>query len=356
MMNGIISIMMAITVFLSFIAMVRILLFRERLFILFKIVVVLTMLSMLFKALGVMYGCKFFTRIYLFGTMVGMSIFIMQLNRLSFRSLAINYINATLVVASVFEIALVPDNMIDPVCTILPIRNAIMTIISVEVFILASILVIRIHGLKAPFGKLVKWEEKFSTALIVETGIFMGISITFLHSLFHLLPKEMAIFNIIAICLIAIMLVHIVFIVSSTPFFVAFSGVEAIAVILGGVKVAEIGHISNNIIVALEKTQASMIRAVLRDKILIYWRSTIKAGGSIRKLSLIILGWKYEEPTERFFNILSMCIRDRISRDYILAEKLMDIDTLIRQIESPIPPRFLGEEFTYALRKFRDII
>mgnify|MGYP000675100302 CR=1 FL=1 len=195
-----------------------------------------------------------------------------------------------------------------------------------------------------------------SIILVPETFTFVLASIVYLTYLHLGLSEEVIIFNIALMPILMILLFHVVIMVSSIPFFVAFSGIEGIAVIIGGVKMSSIGNVPDSLVLALEKLDISSLKAVSKDKMIIYWRTNIRSEDVIRRLSIVMIGTRIEKNAEKFFSILSSCIRDRIARDYVLIGKLADVDFLARQIESPLPPNFLREEFRYAIKKFREVI
>jgi len=344
------------TTVITIIAFIRIFMLREFMFIYFKVLMVAAIFCMLFKIVGMLSGEKIFTRFYLSGIMFAVMMLAAQLNRVTLRNVMINLVNSILFTASVIEVFTVPDSMIDPVYTVLPIRNIVIVIFAIEIFAFAIFLVPRIKIFKKSFGGLVKWEEHFGAALIFEAFMLMVASFTYLYSLVYGVGEEFIIFNAVYIFVMSLLFLHMMLVLSSTPFFVVFSGIEGIAVMVGGVTLASIGNVSGRLIVALENSQANTLKVIAKDKILIYWRTRIKAGGSIRRLSIMMVGTKLEKNTEEFFSLLSSRIKDRILRDYLLTQKLVDIDYVVRQIESMLPPRFLREEFEYAIEKFREIL
>ncbi len=347
---------MCIAIICAFFAMIRILLFRETLFVYFKVVVVITVLAMICKMSGILYNSSALARCFLAGTLAGMTLFVVQLNRITIRSFRLNYINSLMFTLGALEVFSVSEEQISPVYTVLPVRNIIIFLLSVEVFVLAAVMVRKIRSLKGSFGGLVRWEEKMSIALVFESLLFVVASVIYVLSLFFGISENILMFNAIIIPTLTILLLHIVFVVSTVPFFVAFSGIEGIAVVIGGVKITSIGKIPDSLVLSLEKLDANSLKVVSKDKVLIYWRTNIRSKDTIRRLSIMMIGARIERNVEKFFSILSSCIRDRISRDYVLAGKLADVDFLLRQIESPIPPSFLKEEFRYAIKKFREVI
>lgn len=337
-------------------AVIKIALLKEHLFAYLKFLIILGLIGIIAKILAIDFGLLILTRLYLAITLLVAILMVLQLNRVSLRSLQLNLVMSVVYVAALLEIFMVPDTMIDPEYTVLPVRNSAMLIAGIIMASLSVLAVSRIRKLKRRFGKLIVWEERNAYILLLFSIIATLIFGVFLISYFYGVTKLFIILNYFFILVIALMLLSLSITISTNPFFVSFTGIEGIAVVFGGVTLTSIGEVPNSLILGLEKMMFNSLRVISKDKILIYWRTTVSLGGERRKLSLLMLGRYLEKNGELFFTLLSSRIRDRLTRDYLLTKKLMDIDYFVRQIESPLPPRFLREEFKYTIQAFRRLL
>ncbi len=334
-------------------ATVKVILLKEQLFVYLKLVTVFALLGVLFKILALQESDPMFVRLYLAVTLLVGVFMAAQLNRVSIRNPFLNLLTSILFIASVIEVFSVPDAYIDPEYTVLPLRNGTMVFCSLEMMVLSIMATKRIIGLKKYFGRLIKWEEKNVIALVILSAIITIILMLFWVSIWIGVSPFFIWLNYFFILSMASMLLSLSIAISSNPFFVSFTGIEGIAVVFGGVTLASIGRIPDGLIIGLENAMFNSLRIISKDKILIYWRTTIEFKGERRKLSLLMLGRYLEKSGEMFFNLLSSNIKDRLTKDYLLTKKLMDLEYFIKQIESSLPPRFLREEFKYTIEIFR---
>ena len=336
-----------------FLAVIKILLLKEQLFVYLKLVIVFGLLGVIFKIIAIERADKFLVRLYLIVTLIVGVFMATQLNRVSLRSSTLNLLLSVAYVASVIEVFTVPDTYINPEYTVLPIRNSALVICGLEMTGLSIVATKRIMDLKRYFGKLLAWEEKNAIVMVVLAIITTIIFILFWLSIWIGISRFFIWLNYSFIFVIGVMLLSLSITTTSNPFFVSYTGIEGIAVVFGGVTLTSIGKIPDSIIIGLENTTLNSLRIISKDKILIYWRTTIELGGERRKLSLLMLGRYLEKSGELFFNILSSRIKDRLTRDYLLTKKLMDLEYFVKQIESKRPPKFLREEFRYTIEIFR---
>ena len=328
---------------------------KTSLFVPLKAVMFFSIVTILLKIISLTLGGEYFVEAYLAVALLTILLITLQLNRITIRSNILNYLLGLLFVASCAEIVGAPRNMLSEEFTVLPIRNSVMLLSAIINVLMVCHLIRRARYIQKNFKGLVKKEFLVLNILIIFGAIQVGFSAAYLLALWDLYIEILKALNYFGMIIGTIVLLLLCFYLMKIHFFLSFSGLTGITISIGDVVITSIGDVPKEILPYFMRAPYNDITYISDRMMIKVWKTRISYGSEQKDFLFMAVSKVYEYDAEKFLVLLALSIEDRVKRDYLLKKKLLNTEYLMKQIESPFPPRFLKEEFQKALYEYRKI-